>query len=353
MMIPDPKNFQQTIDGKETNLFVLKNSSGAAVAITNFGARIVSLLVPDKAGHLTDVVVGFDSVSGFQAPTDAYYGATVGRYANRIAQGRFSLEGKEYTLHINNGPNSLHGGSKGFSAVVWEVVYSGEQELVLSYLSANDEEGYPGNLSVEVSFRLTNENILGIHYRATTDQATVVNLTNHAYFNLNGEGSGSILNHSLQVNADRFTPVDENLIPTGELGSVEGTPFDFRSATLIGQRIEQEHEQLKYGGGYDHNFVLNKNGSGLTHAATAISDKSGILVEVYTDQPGMQLYTGNFMKSANRFKSGAQDDYRTAFCLETQHFPDSPNQPRFPSVVLQPGEEFRSTTEYRFVVAQS
>jgi aldose 1-epimerase len=352
-MIPEPKGFKQTIDGKQTDLFVLKNSSGASVAITNFGGRIAGLHVPDTSGSLTDVVVGFDHVAGFAAPTDAYYGATVGRFANRIANGRFTLEGKEYVLPINNGPNSLHGGTKGFSSVVWEVKNASGSELVLSYQAADGEQGYPGNVSVEVSFSWTEQNTLRIAYRATTDQTTVLNLTNHAYFNLNGEGSGTILNHRLHINADRFTPVDKNLIPTGELAPVAGTPFDFKTPATIGERIESDHEQMRFGGGYDHNYVLNKKGTGLSHAATATGDKSGIKLEVYTDQPGMQLYAGNFMKGENTFKSGAKDDYRTAFCLETQHFPDAPNQPSFPSVVLSPGEEFHSVTEYRFAVVKA
>jgi aldose 1-epimerase len=345
--IPDRKAFQSTIDGKQTDLYILKNSNGMTAAITNYGGRLVSLLVPDKNGTMQDVIVGYGSVAAFADSSESYFGATIGRVGNRIAKGKFTLDGKEYTLATNNGPNSLHGGQKGFNAIVWEASQPNDTSLVLHYLSKDGEEGYPGNLDVTVTYSLTSDNGFKCNYKATTDKKTVVNLTNHAYFNLNGAGSGTINNHILQINADRYTPVDSTLIPSGKLESVSGTPFDFTRPTAIGSRINQNHEQLKFGMGYDHNFVLN--GSGMKKAATVVGDQSGIQMEVYTEEPGIQFYGGNFMQGANALKSG-KDEHRTAFCLETQHFPDSPNQPSFPSVVLSPGQTYQTTTVYRFSV---
>lgn len=350
MEIPDAKNFQQTIDGKQTDLYVLKNKNIEA-AITNYGARVVSLLVPDKNGKMTDVVVGFDNVNDYTQGGDTYFGAIVGRYGNRIAKGKFKLDGKEYTLATNNGPNSLHGGNKGFSRRVWDAQKLNDSTLQLTYVSKDGEEGYPGNLTAKVTYTLTSNEGLKIDYEATTDKKTVVNLTNHSYFNLNGEGSETINNHLMMINADKFTPVDSTLIPTGKLEPVANTPFDFRSPTAIGARINDTNNiQLKYGKGYDHNFVINKPTSGLTKAAEVLGDQSNIIMNVYTDQPGVQFYGGNFMNGSHTIKGGKKDDHRTAFCLETQHYPDSPNHPDFPSTTLEPGQVYKTTTVYEFSV---
>lgn len=339
------ESFKGTIDGKETSLYFLKNKNHIEIAITNYGARIVSLIVPDKNDQPTDLVVGFDSLDGYLNSTETYHGAIVGRYANRIAKGKFSLKGKEYQLAVNLPPNHLHGGPKGFSKQVWNIEEVNEQSLRLSYFSIDGEENYPGNLNIILTYILTNENELKIHYAATTDQTTVFNPTAHPFFNLNGQGSGKIEDHLLWVDADKYTPVDENLIPIG-VYPVENTPFDFRNTKTIGTHIDEDNEQLKYGAGYDHNFVLN--GTGLRSVVEATGNISGISMEVITTEPGMQLYTGNYMKSENTIKYGLKDNYREAFCLETQHYPDSPNHPEFPSTVLEPGEVFRSTTIYKF-----
>jgi len=352
MQIPDAKTFQQTIDGKPSNLYVLKNSNIVA-AITNYGARVVSLLVPDKNGKMTDVVVGFDNVNDYTQGSDTYFGAIVGRYGNRIAKGKFELDGKEYTLPTNNGPNSLHGGDTGFSRKVWDAQQLNDSTLQLTYVSKDGEEGYPGTLTAKVTYTVMGNQGLKIDYYATTDKKTVVNLTNHSYFNLNGEGSGTINNHLMMINADKFTPVDSTLIPTGNLESVANTPLDFRSPTAIGARINDTSSvQLKYGKGYDHNFVINPTNDSLTKAAEVIGDQSGIVMDVYTDQPGMQFYGGNFMDGSHTIKGGKKDNYRTAFCLETQHYPDSPNHPDFPSTTLSPGEVYKTTTIYEFSVKQ-
>lgn len=345
------EDFQDTIDGKETDLYILKNKNNVQAAVSNYGGRLVSLLVPDKKGVLTDVVVGFNSVGTYKNSSEPYFGATIGRYGNRIANGKFTLDGKEYTLFTNNGVNTLHGGKKGFQSVVWDANQPNDHTLELTYLSEDMEEGYPGNLNVKVVYTLTDDNELRLDYQATTDKKTVVNLTNHAFFNLNGEGSGSILGHVLQINADKYTPVDSTLIPLGTNEPVEGTPFDFRKPTAIGARIEADNVQLKNGKGYDHNFVLNESaGPGLNHAATVTGEKSGIVMEIFTEEPGLQFYSGNFMQSKNTFKSGSKDDFRTALALETQHFPDSPNQPSFPSTVLNPGDTYKTSSVYKFSV---
>ena len=348
----DPAKFQSTIDGKPTALYTLKNANGVELTITNYGGRFVSLLVPDKNGKKTDVVIGMSSVDGFKDATEAYLGATIGRYGNRIAKGKFTLDGQEYTLALNNGLNTLHGGNKGFQAVVWDAVQPNDSTVELTYTSPDMEEGYPGELKVKVVYSLNSNNEIYMDYSATTNKSTVVNLTNHAFFNLNGEGSGDILGHQLQIFADKYIPVDSTLIPTGKIDDVKGTPFDFTTSTAIGARINDDNEQLKLGKGYDHCYVLNgtKAPNGMTHAATAIGDKSGIVLDVYTQEPGMQLYSGNFMQSKNTLKSGAKDDFRTAFCLETQHYPDSPNQPNFPSTVLKPGETYHTQSVYKFSV---
>jgi aldose 1-epimerase len=343
--------FQDTIDGKPTDLFVLKNKKNAQAYFTNFGGRLVSLLVRGKDGKMVDVVVGFDGVDKYVSSKEPYFGATIGRFGNRIAKGKFTLDGKEYTLAKNNGPNTLHGGKKGFQNVVFDGKMIGENSVQFSYLSKDMEEGYPGNLQVKVTYTLNDNNGLEMEYEATTDKKTVVNLTNHAFFNLNGEGSGTINDHVLQINADKYTPVDSTLIPVGKIEPVAGTPFDFTKPTAIGARVNEDNEQLKSGKGYDHNFVLNRNNTrGLFKAATIVGDKTGIVMDVLTEEPGLQFYGGNFMKSKNTFKGGAKDDFRTAFCLETQHFPDSPNQPSFPSTVLEPGKKYHTKSEYRFSV---
>ena len=355
--LPDTASFKDVVDGQSTALYILKNSNHATAAITNYGARLVSMVVPDKNGVPTDVVLGYDSIGKYVHQPETYFGAIVGRYGNRIAKGKFKIAGKEYTLATNNAPNSLHGGKKGFFAVVWTAKPINDHSVEFDYLSKDGEEGYPGNLQIAVTYTLTDSNALIISYRATTDKATVLNLTNHAYFNLNGQGFGTINNHTLTLNADRYTPVDSTLIPTGKLEPVAGTPFDFRTPATIGSRIDADHIQLKYGKGYDHNFVINpikgdaiKGGHQLMPAATIQGDVSGIVMKVSTEEPGIQFYGGNFMVGANPLKGGKKDDYRTAFCLETQHYPDSPNQPSFPSTELKPGQTYQTSTVYQFGV---
>lgn len=351
VMVLSEEAFRDTIDGKSAGLYILKNRNRVQAAFTNYGGRLVSLLVPGKDGKLVDVVVGFKSAEEFVKSKEPYFGATIGRYGNRIANGRFTLDGVTYTLTKNNGPNSLHGGKKGFQAVVWDARMIGTNAVQFTYLSKDGEEGYPGNLTSKVTYSLTDNNELVMEYEAVTDKKTVVNLTNHAFFNLNGEGSGTINNHLLQINADHYTPVDSTLIPTGKIERVKGTPFDFTTATAIGARVNEDHQQLKFGKGYDHNFVLNTQlGKGMFHAATAVGDLTGIVMEVHTEEPGLQFYGGNFMRGKNIFKSGTRDEFRTAFCLETQHFPDSPNQPQFPTTVLEPGKIYKTKSAYRFSV---
>ncbi len=340
--------FGQTRNGEPVELYTLTNSNGVETSITNYGGRVVTLKVPDRAGKFADVVLGFDSLDPYLG-NSPYFGALIGRYGNRIGKARFTLDGKEYKLAANNGPNALHGGVVGFDKVLWkgEEGTGEEPSLKLTYLSKDGEEGYPGNLSVTVVYTLTDRNELRIDYEAATDQDTVLNLTNHSYFNLAGEGVGDILGQEIMINADRFTPIDSGLIPTGELKPVKGTPFDFTKSTAIGARINDRDQQVQFGKGYDHNFVLN-GGGGLTLAARVVEPHSGRIMEVLTTQPGVQFYTGNFLDGSVKGKGGKAYPYRSAFCLETQHFPDSPNKPGFPSVVLKPGEKFTSTTVYRF-----
>jgi aldose 1-epimerase len=342
-------SFKKEIDGKQTALYSLKNKNGAEAIFTNYGGRLVSLLVPNKDGKLVDVVVGFKSIGDYEKSTEPYFGATIGRYGNRIAKGKFTLEGKTYSLFTNNGQNTLHGGKKGYQYVVWDATQPNSSTLVLHYLSKDGDENFPGNLDVTVTYSLTDNNELKMDYEAKTDKTTVVNLTNHAFFNLNGDGSGEILNHEVQIYADEYTPVDSTLIPTGKIEKVAGTPFDFTKTTTIGARINDKNEQLTFGKGYDHNYVLNKTKvMGMYHAATVKGDKSGIVMDIYTQEPGLQFYSGNFMQSKNTFKTGAKDDFRTAIAMETQHFPDSPNQPAFPSTVLKPGAVYKTSSIYKF-----
>jgi len=347
----EKKPFGKTPDGQPIDLYVLTNKNGVEAAITNYGGAVVSLKVPDRNGKFADVVLGYDSLDGY-VNDKSYFGAIVGRYGNRIGHAQFSLDGKTYTLAKNNGENSLHGGIKGFNKAVWaakELPVKNGQSLELTYLSKDGEEGFPGNLHVRVVYTLTDSNELKIEYSATTDKKTVVNLTNHTYFNLAGPGSGDILGHQLVIEADKFTPVDASLIPTGEFRDVQGTPLDFRKATAIGARIDQDDEQLKLGHGYDHNFVLRRAaGAPISLAARVAEPNTGRVLEVWTTEPGVQFYTGNFLDGTARGKGGLTYARRSAFCLETQHFPDSPNQPKFPSVVLNPGEKYSTTTTYKF-----
>ena len=338
-------DFGKLPDGSAVALFTVTNSKGAEARIITWGGILVSLKVPDRKGTLGDVVLGHDSLADYQADTGTYFGALIGRYANRIGNAQFSLNGKTYKLPANDSKNSLHGGTKGFDKRNWtgREVPGGVE---LTYVSKDGEEGYPGTLTAVVTYSLTEDNHLRIHYTATTDKDTIVNLTNHSYWNLRGDGD--ILANQLTINADRYTPVDAGLIPTGELKSVQGTPFDFRKATAVGARIEQSDPQLKLGRGYDHNWVLNRSGEGMQLAARVEEPTSGRVMEVYTDQPGIQFYTGNFLNGSVKGKGGKAANLRTALCLETQHFPDSPNKPSFPSVVLKPGARYDTTTEFRF-----
>jgi aldose 1-epimerase len=323
-------------------LFTLRDGQGLEVSITNYGGIVTSLRVPDGA----DVALGFASLDSYLGE-HPYMGALIGRYGNRIAKGRFQLNGKTCSLFLNNGPNSLHGGKQGFDRKLWKAGVQGNT-LRLSLLSPDGEEGYPGNLSVTVDYSLTGDGGLSISYDATSDQDTVINLTNHTYFHLGGEGSGPVLDHEVTIEADQYTPVDATLIPTGEIASVEGTPFDFRTPHAIGERIEAPHEQIKRGGGYDHNFVLRGPAGQLRPAARVVHPGSGRAMEVLTTEPGLQFYTGNFLDGTLTGKAGRPYGRRHGFCMETQHFPDSPNQPAFPSTVLKAGQRYTSRTIYRF-----
>ncbi|WP_411272908.1 aldose epimerase family protein [Daejeonella sp.] len=345
----DTLAFSKIIHGKKASSYEIRNEQ-MTVHFTNYGARIVGLWIADNEGRKPiDVVVGFKNIDDYLKSTESFFGATIGRYGNRIAGGKFTIDGIEYHIPLNNGPNALHGGSKGFHDVVWDAEQPDGKTLIFTYFSKDGEEGFPGNLSAKVTYTITENNELRIEYEATTDKKTPVNLTNHAFFNLNGEGSGEILNHSVQIFANKFNPVDSTLIPTGELLSVANTPLDFNSAKTIGERINADDEQLIFGNGYDHNYVLSgKKENKLRHAATVKGDKSGIKMDIFTQEPGMQFYSGNFMQGKNIFKNGSKDNFRTAFAMETQHFPDSPNQPSFPSTILNPGEKYRTISIYKF-----
>ena len=338
--------------GTPVEMVTLKNKSGMEVQAIAYGGIITSLKVPDRNGKLGDVVLGFDqSHQYFADPPPPFFGAIVGRYGNRIAKGEFALDGKKYPLVTNNGPNHLHGGNKGFDKVLWSVSTtetSDAASAIFTRTSPDGEEGYPGSLAVRVTYSLTEKNELIVHYHATTDKPTVVNLTQHSYFNLAGEGLGDILGHQLTLNADRYTPVDDTLIPTGELAPVAGTPFDFRKPTAIGERINQDNPQLKNGKGYDHNWVLNRKGTGLEPAARLTDPKSGRTLEIATTEPGIQFYSGNFLDGTIKGKNGHVYGHRTGLCLETQHYPDSPNQKNFPSTELRPGKAYDSRTIFTF-----
>ena len=344
------ESYGKTKGGEAVDLYTLSNAGGLTAKITNYGGIVTHLLVPDAKGQVADVVLGFDSLDGYLG-THPYFGAIVGRYGNRIANGRFKLNGTVYKLAVNNDANALHGGLEGFDKKVWTAREAGPQSLELTYLSKDGEEGYPGNLTTVVRYTLTDANEIRIDYEATTDKPTVLNVTNHTYFNLSGEGNGDILGHELTLEADRYTPVDAGLIPTGVLAPVEGTPFDFRRPTAVGARINADHQQIKVGKGYDHNYVLNGPAGTLALAARVRDPKSGRVLEVSTTQPGVQFYSGNFLDGTVKGKGGKAYPQRAALCLETQHFPDSPNRPNFPSVVLQPGAKFQSTTVWKFSAA--
>jgi aldose 1-epimerase len=331
-------------DGTAVELYTLTNAHGMHADIITYGGTVVRLTAPDRAGKLADVVLGMDNLDGYRSQPN-YFGALIGRYGNRIGRAKFTIEGKEYTLPKNDGANTLHGGARGFDKRVWKA-RPANGGLELTYVSADGEEGFPGTLTAKVVYTLTDQNELKIDYTATTDKPTVANLTNHSYFNLAGEGT--ILQHEVTIVADRFTPVDAGLIPTGELRSVKGTPFDFTKSTAIGARIDAKDEQIQFGHGYDHNWVLNSSNGSLAKAAEVHDPKSGRVMEVWTTEPGLQFYTGNFLDGKVIGKGGTAYPFRAAFCMETQHFPDSPNQPKFPTTELKPGQTYHTTTVYKF-----
>ena len=348
LVMLDKQNFESIIDHKKVDLFTLKNKNGLAAQITNYGGRVVGLWVPDRDRYFEDIVLGYETLEGYLQSNEIYYGALIGRYGNRIANGKFTLDDIGFTLASNNGDNHLHGGKKGFNNVVWDADQISNSELELKYLSKDGEEGYPGNLDVTVVYKLTENNELKISYSAFSDSATPVNLTHHSFFNLHGAGKGSINDHILQINATQYTAINEGLIPTGSTKGVKNTPFDFTELTAIGKRINSNDQQIKFGLGYDHNFILV--GSGLKVAAVVIEPKSGRKMEVITDEPGLQFYSGNFLDGKDIGKMNLPYHYRTAFCLESQHFPDSPNQPSFPSTILEKGDKYSSTCIYKFSV---
>jgi aldose 1-epimerase len=337
-------------DGRTVTLFTIQSPSGMQMRVTNYGGTIVSLTAPDRDGKQEDIVLGYDSLDDYLADSP-YFGAIIGRYGNRIGKAEFTLDGETYTLAANNGENHLHGGVVGFDKVLWEAApfsMGSEHGVVFTYTSPDGEEGYPGTLSAKVTYLLTADNRVMFSYQASTDKATPVNLTQHSYFNLAGPSSDSILDHEMMIAADHFTPIDAGFIPTGEIRSVEGTPFDFRTPTAIGARIDADDEQVKNGLGYDHNFVLSDTDSGLKLAARVYDRTSGRIMEVTTNEPGIQFYAGNFLDGSLTGKGGQVYPYRSGFCLETQHFPDSPNQPTFPTTILRPGELYATQTVYSF-----
>lgn len=344
--------FDTTVDGKPVSLYNLVNKNGLEMQVTNFGARIVTLFTPDKNGKLGDIVLGYDNIEKYiHNPGERFLGAAIGRYGNRIAKGQFTIDSVKYQLSTFNNGQSLHGGVKGYDMVVWNVDSVSGNAIFFSYLSKDGEEGYPGNLNIKMSYTLTDDNELKIVYSATTDKKTPINLTNHSYFNLKGEGVGTINDHLLYINADKFTPINRVLIPTGEIADVAGTPFDFRTPTAIGARINDANEQLKMGSGYDHNFVLNrKSANGLELAASVYEPTTGRFMEVFTTEPAIQFYGGNFFTGKATGKYGRTHDYRAGLALETQHYPDSPNQPNFPSTILEPGQVYAHTCIYKFSV---
>lgn len=351
------RNFKGLMNGKDILLYTLENKNGLTAQITNFGGRIVTLWTPDRNGQFADIVTGFSSFKEYLSGKEVYFGALIGRYGNRIAKGQFSLDGKIFNLPVNNGINTLHGGSKGFNNVVWDARpfknSKDEDALELKYLSVDGEEGFPGNLNVTVIYTLTNENELTIEYSATTDKKTVINLTNHAFFNLHGFSEGkaeSINSHILKINGSKYTPTDDGLMPTGEIVSVTGTPMDFTKPTEIGKKVNEPFQALIYGKGYDHNWILDKKQGEMTEAAVIFEPSNGRQMRVITDQPALQFYGGNFFEGKDKGKYGEVYTYRTSFALETQHYPDSPNHPDFPTTVLNPGETYKHTCIYKFEV---
>jgi len=343
-------SFEKNIDGKHTSLYILTNKNGAELTISNYGARIVSLMLPDKNNKWVDIVTGHNSIDEYLESEEPYFGAVCGRTANRIAKGEFTLDGKDYTLAINNGPNSLHGGIKGFNFMVWDARQIDSQTLVLTYLSPDGEEGFPGNLVTTVTYTLTDNNWVKIAYEATTDKTTLINLTNHAYFNLSGAGDPSVDDHILTIKAENYLPTDETAIPYGKPAKVEGTPMDFRTPQAIGSRIREDFEQLIFARGYDHTYIIDKNEGEFSFALKCYSPKTGINMEVYTDQPGVQVYTGNWMTGNFVGKNGQRYPSQSAVCFETQHYPDSIHNPDYPTIILKPDEKFESKTIFRFSV---
>lgn len=340
-------SFKGVHKGKVTSLHTLKNKNGLIAQITNYGAIIVSLFVPDRNGKLADIVQGYDTIEEYIDGNGPYMGAVCGRCANRIAKGKFTLLGKEYTLAVNNGPNHLHGGLTGFDKVVWDIVTASSSSVQMEYISADGEEGYPGKVKISVTYTLTDNNELRLDYQATTDKTTIVNLASHSYFNLSGEGSGSVYDQELMINADFFTPTDDTNVPTGEIRPVKGTPMDFTASRKIGDGIDQDDIQIKFGAGFDHNWVLKHRSGTLGLAVVAFDPKSGRQMEVLTTQPGVQLYTANWIDN-EKGKGGKKYQRRWAFCLETQHFADAVNKPHFPSTILNPGEEYKHSCIYKF-----
>jgi aldose 1-epimerase len=349
MNLISDSSFKGMHNGKPTALYTLKNKNGLIAQITNYGATIVGIYIPDRNGILTDIVQGFDTLEEYMTGNSPYMGVICGRCANRIAKGKFTLLDKTYTLAVNNGPNHLHGGITGFSKMVWDVVHAAESAVQMQYLSMDGEEGYPGALQVKITYTLTDSNELRLDYLATTDKSTVVNLASHSYFNLAGEGTGSIYEQELMINGAFYTPTDETSVPTGEIRSVKGTPMDFTVPKKIGKDIDSDNEQLKFGAGYDHNWVLRHRTGSLGLAAVAKDPQSGRVMEIYTTQPGVQLYTANWI-DGEKGKGGKKYGRRWAFCLETQHFADAVNKPHFPSTILNPGEEYRHSCIHRFLV---
>ncbi|MDR1714473.1 MAG: galactose mutarotase [Prevotella sp.] len=345
-----PANFSGKVDGKDVQMYVLSNNKGAEATVINYGGKIVSLSVPDKNGKLTDIVLGHNNLTEYLSSEEPYFGAVCGRTGNRIAKGQFTLDGVTYKLAINNGPNNLHGGLKGFNAVVWDAKQINNQTLELRYLAKDGEEGFPGNLSVKMIYTLTDNNEFSIDYEATTNKATILNLTNHSYFNLSGEGDPSINDHVLVMHASNYLPTDDTAIPYGKPEAVKGTPFDFRTPHAIGERIEADFEQLHFGKGYDHTMILDKKEGECALAVECYSPKTSIQMNISTSEPGVQIYTGNWMTGNFEGKHGHRYPMRAAVCFETQHFPDSVNRPEYPSVILRPGEIFKSKTIHAFSV---
>lgn len=349
----DPAAFQKTLDGKQVDLYALVGENGIGMLVTNYGARIVSLCVPDANGNPVDVVLGYNNLDDYKALREAYLGAAIGRYGNRIGGGKFTLDGVDYQLIQNDGQNSLHGGPSGYHDKVWDATVVDQNKILFTYISPDGDQNYPGTLEVSMTYELTAENGLRIEYTASTNQATICNLTHHSYFNLSGEGAETINDHVLTIQSDSITPVDNTLIPTGEMMPVAGSPFDFNQATVIGERINDSHEQLSFGNGYDHNWVLTRETENeVEWIASVYSPVTNIQMDILTDQPGLQFYGGNFLTGREIGKSGKAYPYRSAFCLETQHYPDAPNKAHFPSTTLLPGETYKHVCVYQFSVKE-